>query len=310
MTTKMCSLPAAAVLVLACSAPAAAQDILQFHDAVVEPQQPGISVVALDPVSVGAPVFGAPYSAEAVTEVTQLLADGNRIERRTTATLARSSDGRTRREQQGFAFGGFVGQSPQPIVTITDPKTGMHTTLNYDLKVAFRMKPGFLAGSRVEGDAATWTIGPLESRGNSVIVGDRRGPGAAGRRVRPLPPPDATAAFEASTISTAPIGVTAMMPADAEAKSESLEPRTIDGLRAEGTRVTTTIPSGAVGNSLPIEIVNERWFSPDLQIVLMTRRSDPRFGETIYRLTNIIRAEPAAELFTVPADFRIESMKP
>ena len=310
MTTTMCSLPAAAVIVLACSAPAAAQDVLQYYEAAAEPQQPGISVVALDPVSVGQPVFGAPYSAEAVTEVTQLLADGNRIEHRTTATLARSSDGRTRREQQGFAFGGFVGQHPQPIVTITDPKTGMHTTLNYELKVAFRMKPGFMAGSRVEGDAATWTIGPLESRGNGVIKGERRGPGAAARRVRPLPPPEPAVTFEASTITSAPIAVAAALPADAESKTESLEPRTIEGLPAQGTRVTMTIPAGAVGNTLPIEIVNERWFSPDLQIVLMTRRSDPRFGETIYRLTNIIRAEPAAELFTVPADFRIENMRP
>ncbi|MBM3820352.1 MAG: hypothetical protein FJW14_15230 [Acidimicrobiia bacterium] len=45
--------------------------------------------------------------------------------------------------------------------------------------------------------------------------------------------------------------------------------------------------------------------SPELQVVVMTRRSDPRFGETVYRLTEIVRAEPPAELFQVPADFTV-----
>ena len=38
--------------------------------------------------------------------------------------------------------------------------------------------------------------------------------------------------------------------------------------------------------------------------VLITRR-DPRSGETVYRLTNIVRAEPPPDLFTVPSDYRV-----
>ena len=79
---------------------------------------------------------------------------------------------------------------------------------------------------------------------------------------------------------------------------------------AEGTRTTSTIPAGAVGNVQAMEMVFEQWFSPELQVIVMTRRVDPRFGETTYRLTNIQRTEPSPDLFKIPADFRIEDMRP
>jgi hypothetical protein len=52
--------------------------------------------------------------------------------------------------------------------------------------------------------------------------------------------------------------------------------------------------------------VSERWYSAELQTVVMTRHSDPRFGENSYRLTNISRSEPARTLFEVPGDFAIK----
>ncbi|MDT5293477.1 MAG: hypothetical protein QOJ76_357, partial [Acidobacteriota bacterium] len=64
--------------------------------------------------------------------------------------------------------------------------------------------------------------------------------------------------------------------------------------------------AGELGNEQPINIVNERWYSPELQVVVLTRHSDPRFGETTYRLTNITRAEPAASLFQVPSDYTVK----
>jgi hypothetical protein len=71
-----------------------------------------------------------------------------------------------------------------------------------------------------------------------------------------------------------------------------------------------TIPAGEIGNERPIQIVDERWYSPELQTVVMTKHSDPRFGETVYRLTNIDRNEPARALFEVPADFTIKDGPP
>ncbi len=91
-----------------------------------------------------------------------------------------------------------------------------------------------------------------------------------------------------------------------EAKTESLGKQTIEGVEAEGTRATITIPVGEIGNDRAIEIVSERWYSPTLQTVVMTKYSDPRFGTRSYRLTNIKLEEPARTLFTVPADYTIE----
>ena len=45
---------------------------------------------------------------------------------------------------------------------------------------------------------------------------------------------------------------------------------------------TIVIPAGAIGNQQPITVTSEQWFSPDLEILVMTRHSDPRSGETSY----------------------------
>jgi hypothetical protein len=93
-------------------------------------------------------------------------------------------------------------------------------------------------------------------------------------------------------------------------KKESLGTQAINGVNAEGTRITHTIPAGQIGNDKPIQIVFERWYSPDLQIVVKSTRSDPRFGTTTYALSSVQRTEPAAALFTVPADYAVKEGGP
>jgi hypothetical protein len=88
---------------------------------------------------------------------------------------------------------------------------------------------------------------------------------------------------------------------------ESLGTRMIEGVQAQGTRTTFTIPAGQIGNEAPIEIVNERWYEPTLKVLVLSRFSDPRIGERTFTLTNIQRGEPAAELFLVPSDYQIET---
>ncbi len=88
---------------------------------------------------------------------------------------------------------------------------------------------------------------------------------------------------------------------------ESLGRQMFDGVAAEGTRTTVTIAAGQIGNDLPINIVSEQWHSPELQLLVMTKHSDPRTGETTYRLTNINRAEPDHSLFEVPSDYTVRS---
>jgi hypothetical protein len=79
----------------------------------------------------------------------------------------------------------------------------------------------------------------------------------------------------------------------------------MEGLSVNGVRTTRTIPEGQIGNDKPLSIVTEVWTSPDLKIVVYSKRTDPRMGEQTFKLTNIVRAEPDASLFSVPADFKI-----
>ena len=80
----------------------------------------------------------------------------------------------------------------------------------------------------------------------------------------------------------------------------------MEGLMVNGVRTTRTIPEGQIGNDKPISIVTEVWTSPDLKTIVYSKRSDPRMGEQTFKLTNVVRAEPDASLFTVPADFKID----
>lgn len=90
-------------------------------------------------------------------------------------------------------------------------------------------------------------------------------------------------------------------------KRESLGTQTINGVVAEGTRTTRIIPAGQIGNEKALQVVSERWYSADLQMVLKSTRTDPRFGTTTYTVTNLQRTEPAAALFTVPAEYTVEA---
>lgn len=80
-----------------------------------------------------------------------------------------------------------------------------------------------------------------------------------------------------------------------------------DGVRAEGKSTVWTIPAGKIGNRNPINVTSETWYSPELQVTVHSRYHDPRTGETVYRLANIRRSEPAAELFKVPEDYKVKS---
>src|SRR5215475_7776542 len=87
--------------------------------------------------------------------------------------------------------------------------------------------------------------------------------------------------------------------------TERLDKQKIEGVECEGERAVTTMPVGTIGNDRPIETVNETWYSPELKIMILSKRSDPRFGESTYSVTNINRSEPYAELFLPPSDYKL-----
>jgi hypothetical protein len=246
-------------------------------------------------------VKGAPYSAQAVTETVQALSDGNRIVRKNTAQLYRDAEGRTRREQTVGYFGPFAASGDETqTVFINDPVAGFSYILEPSSKTA-RKLPRTELRFKVEGDAAAG------ERQKAVVEAQRKI--EIERTFTRVPGPDAQVTGTAVIIAgpSSPDGVTFERHSSKhEAKTEKLEARAFDGVTAEGTRSTITIPAGEIGNEQPIQIVDEHWYSPELQVVVMTRHSDPRYGETTYRLTNISRDAPAAVLFQVPSDYTVK----
>ena len=210
---------------------------------------PPIDIMGVEPLEFGEVVRGAPFSAEATTELIQELRDGNRIEQRSTVNIVRDSAGRTRREQSLPPIGPVVLDPEVRMITISDPRQ----------QTLYLIDPQRRTVSR-----STVPTGPPRP------PGDRSGG-------RALPPP--------------------------QRSSEPLGNRQILGLRAEGTRQTMTIPAGVFGNISPIQVVTERWYSPELKIVLESRRSDPRMGDVTYRVTQLLRGEPDAALFEIPSGY-------
>jgi len=84
----------------------------------------------------------------------------------------------------------------------------------------------------------------------------------------------------------------------------------MEGVQVEGTRTTMTIAAGEIGNDQAIDMVTETWYSPELQTVIMSRTVDPRMGETVYKLANVHRTEPAKSLFEIPADYTLSNEEP
>jgi hypothetical protein len=232
----------------------------------------------------GETVKNAPYSAEAVSETTQSLTDGNRISRKTTTAMYRDSEGRTRRETTFPGIGPWASSGePAQLVFIHDPVAGVGYVLDVKEKTARKTPSGANAVFTFRrGEAITPPLPPIPGPGIRV----ERQIAIAGKMADRI---------EASKAQT---------------KSESLGKQVMEGLTVEGTRNTLTIPAGQIGNERPIDIVTERWHSPDLKTVIMTRHVDPRMGETLYKLTNVRRGPQPQQLFEVPPDYTIKKEEP
>jgi TonB family protein len=290
--------------------------VIQGPEGPQAPLPPGSNFVfvAHEMIFDGKLVKGAPYSAQAVTEMTQTLSDGNRIVNKSNSSVYRDSEGRTRREHTLQSIGAFANAGDAPLtISINDPVAGVNYALDPRAKVAHKMSP-----MRFEFKM----MPPPGAEGHPPGAPNEPPPGRGEVRVGPVPPPPAGPPEAGEIHSQVFMRTTAAPPPGAgmamewhgapeqKGKTESLGKQTIEGVEAEGTRTTATIPAGEIGNERPIEIVSERWYSPELQVVVMSRHSDPRFGETSYRLTNIDRGEPARSLFEVPADYTVTDNLP
>lgn len=239
----------------------------------------GITTAMAGPM---ATIAGAPYSAQTTTQRIQVLADGNRIEQDTSGSVARDGQGRVRREESLPLPGANSDEAPH-IVMIDDPVNQVHWTLDAQKKLAMKM--------------------PFPSGKNGIVYATSAASANA----------DQPSLISSGAASTQPavkvqMGTLAFDSNDAKTEKTDLGMQTIEGVPAQGTRITRTIPAGQIGNEQPIVITTETWYSPDLKVLIMSKSSDPRMGDTIYQLTNIQRSEPPATLFQPPDDYTVKEL--
>ena len=246
-------------------------------------------------------VKNIPITADIVNTHVQYLPDGNKITNEDTSHFYRDSEGRVRRESGD-------------IVNIFDPVGNASYMLDAKTQTARKLPLGtYFFQSTADGAAAKTNIqwfrysdngGPLPPP--PPLPGDPSAAHADAIKAK-LKAEAAQLQVMQDSLGAARAGKVAigLKHGAGELHSESLGRRQMEGVNAEGTRDTETIAAGAIGNDRPIQSVTERWYSPDLQTFIQTRHSDPRTGEETFRLTNIVRAEPPAYLFQVPASYQI-----
>ncbi|HZU24712.1 MAG TPA: hypothetical protein VFA04_04270 [Bryobacteraceae bacterium] len=218
----------------------------------------------------GGPVKNAPFSADVTNDHVQTLADGNHIRTSNPGKIFRDSAGRTRRETMLNLVGPWsTAGEKQTHVLINDPVAGVAYDLDEEQKTARKLPP---AQFKVPtGGGIGLSMGPQDVVRLKQKLAAESGSG--------------------------------------NARTEDLGTQNIEGVPAHGTRTTITIPAGAMGNEAPIQTASERWYSPDLQTVVLATVHDPRMGDSTYKLTNIVLAEPAESLFEVPAGFQVVEPK-
>jgi hypothetical protein len=248
------------------------------------------------------PIVGAPYSATITNENVQVLSDGNRIVQSSTGTTARDSQGRTRQDAPLPVIGNLSAANAPHLVFINDPVGQKSYTLNLTEKTAqsMTMLPGgggvAVGGMSVAGEGNTFFMRKLDAE---AAPGQMPGPEIATQKALTVMDIGKMDTEKMAKLKAETFGE------GGEVSTEDLGTQTMEGVLVEGTRTTRTIPAGEIGNEKPISIVTEVWTSPELKTVVMSKRSDPRMGEHTFQLTNIVRAEPDASLFKVPADFKI-----
>jgi hypothetical protein len=288
----------------------------------------------------GKTVKNAPYSAEIITEKNQMLPDGNQITKRTSMLTFRDSAGRTRqetRDAKGEVKSIHVHDAVDGTRYVISPSTKSATKMSIDKEfnkhiaeikdkakamaknakdsravIVEHPGPGQeIIVKRIEGPAGEGKKEVREEvKVNVVRSGGSGGPGHGNTNVQTFSfgDGDFARAF-GDSMRLGPIGMSFQ---DGKWSSKTnvtqLGTKDIEGVRAEGKSTSYTIPAGEIGNKNPITVTTETWYSPELQATVYSKSSDPRVGETIYRLANVKRSEPAQALFAVPEGYTVKDL--
>jgi hypothetical protein len=260
-------------------------------------------------INAGKLVKSAPYSAEVVTERQQNLADGNQIVNTSRALSYRDSAGRTRHEMRD-------AEGELRSVTIRDAE-GATYILNPRQKTATRLAANPYA-ARAAREYAQARVEALRKQGKLPAL-ERKGADGDGQaklqqdvrvRIATRAAGEHGGIQSETTIHLGPTlaGAFNGMKWAAQATTKDLGTREFDGIKAAGKLRSYEIPAGEIGNRNPIVVSSEFWYSPELQVTVYSKHSDPRSGDFVYRLDNVKRDEPAAALFTVPSDYAVKDV--
>ena len=279
-------------------------------------------------------VKDAPYSAEVISEKVQTLADGNQLSRKSTSMAFRDSAGRTRQEtldSKGEVKSINIHDAVEGTRFVLSPgrKSATKISIDKDLhkrieaikekakamardgkaQIIERSSPGEeIIVKRIETPAAD---GKKEVREEVKVhvVRAGGGPGHDGAHVSGFVDGESIGQAISESMRHGPIGMSFQdMKWSAKPTTTSLGSKDFDGVRAEGKRAGYTIPAGEVGNKNPIVVSTETWTSPELRVVVYSKHSDPRVGDSIYRLANLKRGEQPVSLFTVPDGYSVKEM--
>lgn len=265
-------------------------------------------------------IKGAPYSAEAVSERIQNLADGNQIASKSSSMSYRDGMGRTRQEHSD-------SKGEVHSIVIHDPVAGTIVTLKPQDKTARKLvikeikgEARDMARTRIEEMRKEGRLPRAEGKPGEEIVVKRveRLDGEQRDRIREevrvhvagamaMARAEAGRAVEIErTMGPALAGAFGDMKWSGKAVTKDLGSKEFDGVKAEGKMRSYEIPAGEMGNKNPIVVTDESWYAPELQITVYSKHSDPRSGDRIYRLAKLSRAEPAAALFAIPPDYTVK----
>ena len=235
--------------------------------------EPGIGLVVWPEIGV---VKNAPFSGEMVCECIQTLADGNRIVHQTNTIIHCDGEGRIRRETSFKTKDATSGAYKEyKTIRVSDPFGGQNFTLDPQNRTA--LKTTTLPMKEIPGIIGFWPVG----------VG----------RLSQVGAPAAVNSCGPGNLRNFVSGV-----------KVSLGSQMIEGVAAEGIRVTHTIRAGSVGNEKPVEITYERWSSKELYLDVLIKSVDPRSGEATQQMTKISRGEPDAALFEIPSDYTVREI--
>ena len=280
-------------------------------------------------------VKNAPYSAEVISEKIQTLPDGNQITRKTSSLAYRDGAGRTRqetRDSKGDVKSVQIHDAVEGTRYILSPSKKSATKLGVDKGLQKRIEEIKEKARAMAKEGKSHVIehsGP----GEDIVVKRVVVPGADGKqevreevKVNVVRAAGAAGAHAGAytyrldggeSVGRAlgeltrigPIGASFQdMKWSGKSTTTQLGSRDFDGVRADGKSVSYTIPAGEIGNKNPITVTTETWYSPELQVTVYSKHSDPRSGDSIYRLANIKRSEPASTLFMVPDGYAVKEM--